>query len=133
MLRILRSATIFTLTASVLLLAIDGALSLGYQAPPTEAKHASYAQTHGLMHLAVVLLGFVGSSIGFALQRTATPSAKSLGFLALAYALCTAFVGPGSFMLAGLVGAAAWLLLGPVAFALGTGLFSKPWRRPPVE
>ena len=131
--RVIRLAGTFALTSATLVLGIDAALSLGYLSPPTAGNSNQFLLTHGLFHAAVLVLSFAGAIVGFLVLKNAAPTVKATAWVAGAYGLVTAFAGPSLFLLAGAVGAAAWLVLGSASFALGSGILAKPWRRPPAE
>ena len=124
-----RTAGTFAVVAFLLVLAVDAVLSLVYQPPPTQANRNAFLAVHGTFHGAVLLLSSVGALVGFALVRQRLPTTRQTIFLAVAYGLTTVLAGVGSFMLAGSLGAAAWLVMGSIAFALGSVVFTKPWRQ----
>lgn len=124
-----KAAGTFAVIAFLLILAVDAVLSLVYQAPPMPSNRTPFFVTHGIFHGAVLILSNIGALVGFTLVRHRLPTTRQTAVLAIAYAFTTVFAGVGSFMLVGAIGAATWLLLGSMAFALGSGVLSQPWRR----
>ena len=122
-------AALFAVATAALVAAVDLLLSLAYQPPPVEASRAAFIQGRVFMHGSILSLCFIGSLVGFLLVRNAPPSLKLVAFMGLAFGLVSLVAGPGSFVLLGAVGAAAWFAMGSLAVALGSKLFTKPWRR----
>ena len=127
----LKTAALFAAVAFLLLLGLDAMLSLVFQSPPPAENRANFYFAHSVFHGAVLVLSWLGGTTGFLLIRSRLPSRLQSIAVALGYAFLTAFAGPGSFILAGLTGLAIWLFLCSMAFAVGAGLFSRPWRRSP--
>jgi hypothetical protein len=122
----------FAFAAFVVVLGVDALFSFVFQAPPASERRTSFFVAHGLFLTAVFVLSTIGALVAFATIRRRLPSARVALVVGGMYGLVTVLSGPGMLMLAGVAGAAGWLALGSMAFALGTGLFSGPWRRPAI-
>ena len=126
----LKESMLFALIVFVLLLAIDALLSVVFQPPPLAAQRVSFLVAHGIFLGAALVLSATGALLGFVVGHPRMPPRRVTVLVAPAFALTTILAGPGSFMLAGRLGAAAWLLLGSMSFALGSTLFRRPWQAP---
>ena len=118
----------FTAGAVIVLLLADVLLSGVYQGgPPSDSRQEIlllYAAFHGL----VLVLSTAGAVLGFQLLKHHTPSPRQALLLGTVFGFVSVLGASGFLILAGVVGAAAWLFLGSLAFALGSGLLKKPWR-----
>jgi len=130
MVSVLRQSVLFGCITFAFVLAIDALLSLVFQSLPLPEHQNAFFVSHSVFHGAVLIFSAVGAMLGFAVIRARLPSRRVTVILAIAFGITTVVAGPGSFMLAGAIGAASWLLLGSMAFALGSGVFRKPWQRP---
>lgn len=119
-------AGIFSFTAFVALLVLDLVLWGVWQGAEPHEQRAQLMGIHAVFHAAVLSLSALGAGIGFLLLRERVPSTRQAAFVGLAFAAVSVLLGPGSFMLAGVWGAAFWLFFGAVAMALGSGLLG--WR-----
>jgi hypothetical protein len=130
---VLHRSALFACVAALLVLSVDALLSLAYQSAPAAEQRASFLVIHAAFHSAVLFMSALGSSLGFFAIRSRLPSIRQSILIAAVYGFITLLAAPGLFMLAGIFGAAAWLVMGSMAFAVGAGMFSKPWRRPHVH
>jgi hypothetical protein len=119
----------FALSAFLVVMAIDAALSLGFQPAPEPENRRTFLLSHGAFHAAVLVLSAIGACVGFFLVRERIPSSRLNVALATTYGIATTVTAFGAFVLSGLLGVAAWLLLGSMSFAIGGALFTKPWKR----
>jgi hypothetical protein len=122
----------FATAAFVVVLSIDAMLSLVVSPPPVAEQRTAFFVTHGVFHVAVLLISGMGALAVFAFMRRRHPSVQVVLALGICYGFCTVLAGPGMLMLAGIVGVVGWLTLGSLAFALGAALFCKPWQRPAI-
>ena len=127
---VLARAIRFAAVAFAVVLAVDALLSLAFQSPPPAEHWSAFLAIHGTVHAAVFVLSTIGATVGFAALRGRLPSVKATMVVAVAYGFTTALAGPGALMLVGVLGAVGWLILGSMAFALGSGLFGRPSQRP---
>lgn len=84
---------------------------------------ASQLVLHGYMHAGVLLLSLAGAAVAFWLLQHRLPSAKAASFFGASFAVISFFAVVLAFEAAGLVAAAAWLLVGSTLVALSSGLF----------
>jgi hypothetical protein len=127
---VLSRAILFAAVAFAIVLGADALLSLALQSPPVAERQAAFFLTHGVFHAAVLVLSTFGATAGLAALRSRLPSVRTTLGVAAAYGFVTVLAAPGALMLIGILGAVGWLLLGSMAFALGSGLFGRPWQRP---
>ena len=123
------SATVFALGAFALLLVADVLLFGVFQGGPPPEHRNEVLLSHAAFHGAVLVLSGLGASFGFFLQRHTLPSLPQAFALGAAFGLVSILAASGMLMLAGVLGALAWLLLGSISFALGSRLLRRPWRR----
>lgn len=123
----LQRATAFALVAFTLLLIADVLLSGVFQGGPPPEHRQRILLLHAAFHGAVLLLSTAGASLGFALLRNHLPTFKQAIVLGLLFGFVSILGASGSLMLAGALGAFAWLFLGSLSFAVGGRLFSRPW------
>ena len=121
-------AASFTAAALIVLLLADVSLSGVYQGGPSSQHRQEALLLHAAFHGSVLVLSASGAVLGFLLLRHQAPTLRQALILGAVFGLVSVLGASGSLMLAGVAGAAAWLFLGSLAFALGGGLFKKPWR-----
>jgi hypothetical protein len=122
----------FAMAAFGVVLSMDAVLSLVVASPPIAGQRTAFFVSHGVFHVAVLLISGVGALTAFAFMRHRLPSVRVTLVLGICYGLCTVLAGPGMLILAGVAGAAGWMALGSLAFALGATLFGRPWQRPAI-
>jgi hypothetical protein len=130
---VLRRSVLFAAIAFAVLFTLQVSVNLFVYkyTPPPETRVALFS-LHAQLLGGTLLVSAVGAALGFAVLRARLPSMRVTMAVALAFAFATVLAGPGSFILAGLPGTATWFLLGAAAFALGSGVFRKPWLPPPL-
>jgi hypothetical protein len=120
------------MAAFVVVLSIDAVLSLVVAPLPVAEQRTAFFATHGVFHVAVLVISGLGALVAFVFLRHRLPSVRVVLVLGICYGLCTVLAGPGMFLLVGVAGIIGWLALGSLGFALGAALFGRPWQRPAI-
>ena len=87
---------------------------------------ASQLVLRGYMHAGVLLLSLAGAAVAFWLLQRRLPSLKAASSFGALFAVISFFAVVIAFEAAGVVAAAAWLLVGSALVALASGLFVRP-------